>query len=129
MDGLHFLISHTCITAPRTASSALKGVAPQKAPVQNPVHWQLSHDCTRHISSPSSSALLRSLTLVQRKSGKEIRITTTYTHHQKVMSAPAPNAQPLYLGPSGKAPEPESFLSWFWNKQVMNPEYREGNIG
>ncbi|EJT51939.1 hypothetical protein A1Q2_03136 [Trichosporon asahii var. asahii CBS 8904] len=47
------------------------------------------------------------------------------------MSAPAPsgNAQPLYLGPSGKEAEPQGFVSWFWNQQVMNPEYREGNIG
>lgn len=47
------------------------------------------------------------------------------------MSAPANSGtpQPLYLGPSGKAAEPQSFFSWFWNQQVMNPEYREGNIG
>jgi hypothetical protein len=40
------------------------------------------------------------------------------------MSTPA---KPLYLGPSG-AEQPESFASWFWKEQIVNPANREGNL-
>lgn len=43
------------------------------------------------------------------------------------MSAPSP-ANQLYLGPSGTPEAPQSFFSWFWKEQVVNPAHREGNI-